>query len=242
MTRHAVTRRALVLCIAVCAALPASAAAAEPRQQKATGPAALWKAFPLSPRPSRTILGSYRPGVLPTTAADDMKNPLIVTLLLMVIAASSAVLLRPARARAPIRRSTGRVRSTPAHKPRPAANRTAAGDLRAFEERRFGTCEIRLWRGHGTCQLHATTGRDDEAIAMSRSFRLQNADTPDPNALRVLSDLRGRLEAAGWAIASGRDWYQREPSGRIAESAQEPLGQPRAHGGLRSGISRRSET
>lgn len=221
MTRHAVTPRlALVLCIAVCAALPASAAAAEPRHQKATGPAALWKAFPLSPRPTRTILGSYRPGALPTSGANDMKSPLIVTFLLMVIAASSAFLLRPALARAPIRRSTGRVRTTPAHKARSAANYAAAGDPKAPEERRFGPCEIRLWRGHGTCQLYATTGREDEAIAMSRSFRLQSPDAPDANALRALSDLRGRLEAAGWAIASGRDWYQREPTGRVSESAE----------------------
>jgi hypothetical protein len=228
MTRHAVTLRlALLLCIAVCAALPASAAAAEPRQQKTSGPAALWKAFPLSPRPSRTILGAYRPGVLPSSAADEVKSPLIVTLLLMVIAASSAVLLRPALARAPIRRSTGRVRATPAHKARrtaPAANGATAGEAKAPEERRFGTCEIRLWRGHGTCQLYATTGRDDEAIAMSRSFRLQNADKADPNALRALSDLRGRLEAAGWAIASGGDWYQREPAGRVSESAESSRG------------------
>jgi hypothetical protein len=221
MTRHAVTPRlALVLCIAVCAALPASAAAAEPRHQKATGPAALWKAFPLSPRPSRAMLGSYRPGALPTSGPNDMKSPLIVTFLLMVIAASSAFLLRPALARAPIRRSTGRVRTTPAHNARSAANRAAAGVPKAPEERRFGPCEIRLWRGHGTCQLYATTGREDEAIAMSRSFRLQSPDAPDANALRALSDLRGRLEAAGWAIASGRDWYQREPTGRVSESAE----------------------
>jgi hypothetical protein len=217
MTRTAVTPwLAIALCTVVLAAgLPASAGAAEPRQPKATGPAALWKAFPLSPRPSRAILGSYRPGVLPTSAADDVKSPLIVTLLLMVIAASSAVLLRPALARAPIRRSTGRVRTTPAHKAQgktPSASSAAAAGTRAPEERRFGTCEIRLWRGRGTCQLYATTGRDDEAIAMSRSFRLQSPDTPDANALRALSDLRGRLEAAGWAIASGRDWYQHLPS------------------------------
>jgi hypothetical protein len=220
MTRQAVTPRlALVLCIAVCAALPASAAAAEPRPPKATGPAALWKAFPLSPRPSRTILGSYRPAALPTTGANDMKSPLIVTFLLIVIAASSAFLLRPALARASIRRSTGRVRTTPAHNARSAANGAAAGP-KAPEERRFGTCEIRLWRGHETSQLYATTGREDEAIAMSRSFRLQGPDAPDANALRALSDLRGRLESAGWAIASGRDWYQREPTGRVGESAE----------------------
>lgn len=229
MTSTAVTPRlAIALCtVVLVAGLPASAGAAEPRQQKAAGPTALWKAFPLSPRPTGTMLGSYRPGVLPKTAADDMNSPLIVTLLLMVIAASSAVLLRPALARAPIRRSTGRVRTTPMHKARRtalAANGATAGEARAPEERRFGTCEIRLWRGHGTCQLHATTGRDDEAIAMSRSFRLQNADKPDPNALRALSDLRGRLEAAGWAIASGRDWYEREPTSRVSESARSSRG------------------
>jgi hypothetical protein len=230
MTRQAVTPRlALALCIVVCAAFPMSAAAAEPPHRKATGPAALWKAFPLSPRPSRTIIGSYRPGVLPTSSADDVKSPLIVTLLLMVIAASSAVLLRPAMARVPIRRSTGRVRTTAGHETRrtaPAANGAAPASATAPEERRFGTCEIKLWRGRGTCQLYATTGRDDEAIAMSRSFRLQNPDTPDANALHALSDLRGRLEAVGWAIASGRDWYQRELSGRASEPAESRRGGP----------------
>jgi hypothetical protein len=229
MTRQAVTRLALALAIVACAALPASAAAAEPRQQKATGPAALWKAYPLSPQPSTAILGSYRPGVLPPSTADDVKSPLIVTLLLMVIAASSAVLLRPALARVPVRRSTGHVRSTPTHKARgtaPASNSATAGDAKAPEERSLGTCEIRLWRGQGTCQLYATTGRDDEAIAMSRSFRLQNPDSPDANALRALSDLRGRLEAAGWTIASGLDWYEREPTGRVSESAKSSRGRP----------------
>jgi hypothetical protein len=231
MTRTAVTPRlAIALCTVVMAAgLPTSAGGAEPRQPKATGPAALWKAFPLSPRPSRTILGTYRPGVPPTSAADDVKSPLIVTLLLMVIAASSAFLLRPALARAPIRRSTGRVRTTPMHKAQrtaPAASGATAGNAKAREERRFGSCEIRLWRGHGTCQLYATKGRDDEAIAMSRSFRLQNVDEPDANAFRALSDLRERLDAAGWSIASGRDWYQREPTGHVSEPADSSGGGP----------------
>ena len=224
MTSQAVTPRlALALCIVVCAALPTAAAAAEPQRPKATGPAALWKAFPLSPRPSRTVLGSYRPGGLPMSTTDDVKSPLIVTLLLMVIAVSSAVLLRPALARAPIPRSRGRVRTTPTHEARrtdSAANGTREGNAATSEEGRLGTCEIRLWGGRGTCQLYATTGRDDEAIAMSRSFRLESPDAPDANSLSALSDLRGRLESAGWSIASGRDWYQREPTGRVSESAE----------------------
>jgi hypothetical protein len=224
MTRRAVKPRfAIALCIVVVAAMAAAspAAAAEPRKQKPTGPTALWKAFPLRPVPSRTFVDSYRAGALPTSAADDVKSPLIMTLLLMVIAASSAILLRPALARVPLRRSTGRVRATPTHvavrRTAPSANGATAEDSAlSSEEPRFGTCEIRLWRGHGTCQLYATTGRDDGAIAMSRSFRLQSSDTPDPNALRALADLRRRLEAAGWTIVSGRAWYQRKPAGRVS--------------------------
>jgi hypothetical protein len=230
MTRSPVkARSALALCVVVLAilatSLPTSAAGAEPRQQKATGPAALWKAYPLSPRPSRAFLGTYRPGVLPLSGTDDVKSPLVITLLLMIIAASSAILLRPAMARVPIGRSTGRVRQTPTHvdlrRTAHSANGATAGSSeRSSEERRLGTCEVRLWRGHGTCQLYATTGREDEAIAMSRSFRLQSPDEPTANALRALADLRRRLEGAGWTIASGRDWYQREPYGRVGERAQ----------------------
>ena len=219
MTGSPVRARSIVLCVVVlaslAAALPTSSARAEPRQQKATGPAALWKAFPLNPPASRSFFDIYRPGVLPTSGANDVKSPLVITLLLMVIAASSAVLLRPAIARVPIGRSTGRVRRTPTQMRRAASStnvRTAA-----FEERRLGACEIRMWRGHGTCQLYATTGRDDEAIAMSRSFRLESPDAPNSNALRALSDLRRRLEDAGWTIASGRDWYEREPSSHVIE-------------------------
>src|SRR5262245_27682438 len=222
MTRAPVTAGVLIVAsvagLAIsAAALPTSAAGAEPGQHKPTGPTALWKAYPLSPRPSTTFLGTYRPGVLPTSGTEDVKSPLVITLLLLVIAASSAVLLRPAMTRVPIGRSTGRVRRTPAQMRRaaPSTNGTTAGPDRAFEERRIGTCEIRMWRGHGTCQLYATTGREDEAIAMSRSFRLQSPDAPNANALRALSDLRQRLEDAGWTIASGRDWYEREPSSRV---------------------------
>jgi hypothetical protein len=208
----------------VSAALPTAAPGAAPRQQKATGPAALWHAYPLNPPPSRTFLGSYRPGVLPMSNA-DVKSPLIVTLLLMAIAASSAVLLRPALARVPIRRSTGRVRATPTRIDvrqlvRSGNGAQAADSAPSPWEQRLGTCEIRLWRGHGTCQLYATTGREDEAIAMSRSFRLQDPDTPNANALQALADLRRRLEASGWTIASGRDWYEAGPSGRVSESAR----------------------
>lgn len=228
MTRSPMrARSALVVCLAVlatsAAALPTSAAGAEPGQQKARGPAALWKAYPLSPRPSRSFLGTYRSSVLPTSGTDDVKSPLVITLLLMVIAASSAILLRPAMARVPIGRSTGRVRRTPARvdmrRAASSGNGSRAGDSEpSSEQRRFGTCELRLWRGHGVCQLYATTGRDDEAIAMSRSFRLQNPDQPNANAQRALVDLRRRLEDASWTIASGPDWYQREPSGRVSQS------------------------
>jgi len=228
MTRSpAKARSALALCVVVLGILatasPMSAAGAEPRQPKASGPAALWKAYPLSPRPSRAFLGTYRPGVVPMSATDDVKSPLVITLLLMVIAASSAFLLRPAMARVPIRRSTGRVRQTPTRvdvrrTARSANGATTGSSEPSSEERRLGTCEIRLWRGHGTCQLYATTGREDEAIAMSRSFRLQSPDEPNANALRALADLRRRLEDVGWTIAPGRVWYQREPSGRVSES------------------------
>jgi hypothetical protein len=217
MTGSPVRARSIVLCVVVlaslAAALPTSSAGAQPRQQKANGPAALWKAFPLNPPASRSFFDTYRPGVLPTSGANDVKSPLVITLLLMVIAASSAVLLRPAIARVPIGRSTGRVRRTPMQMRRaaPSTNVTMAGP------RGLGTCEIRMWRGHGICQLYATTGRDDEAIAMSRSFRLQSPDAPNSNALRALSDLRRRLEDAGWTIASGRDWYEREPSSHVIE-------------------------
>ena len=217
MTRSPVKARSIALYVVVLASLAAamatSSARAEPRQQKATGPAALWKAFPLNPPTSRSFLDTHRPGVLTTSGADDVKSPLVITVLLMVIAASSAVLLRPAIARVPIGRSTARVRRTPTQMRRAASstNVTTAGP------RRLGTCEIRMWRRDGTCQLYATTGRDDEAIAMSRSFRLQSPDAPNSNALRALSDLRRRVEDAGWTIASGRAWYAREPSSRIVE-------------------------
>jgi hypothetical protein len=220
-------RSVIALCVValaiLAAALPTSAAGAEPRQPKATGPSALWKAYPLNPRASRAFLGTYRPGVLPTSGADDVKSPIVITLLLMVIAASSAFLLRPAVARVPIGRSTGRVRQTPERVDvRRSAHSTNSATAResAFEERRLGTCEMRLWRGQGICQLYATTGRDDEAIAMSRSFRLGDSAAPNANALRALADLRRRLEDAGWLIASGRDWYEREPSGRVRESRE----------------------
>jgi hypothetical protein len=229
MTRSPVkARSALALSVVVLGILatasPVSAAGAEPRQPKASGPAALWKAFPLSPRPSRAFLGTYRPGLVPMSGTNDVKSPLVITLLLMVIAASSAFLLRPAMARVPIGRSTGRVRRTPTQMRRaaPSTNGTTAGPQRAFEERRLGTCEIRMWRGHGTSQLYATTGHDDEALAISRSFRLESPDVPNANALRALSDLRRRLEAAGWTIAPGQNWYEREPSGRVRHSADRP--------------------
>jgi hypothetical protein len=70
------------------------------------------------------------------------------------------------------------------------------------------SCEIRLWQDFTRCQLYAASGISEEAVALSRFFRLRDSEAPNEKAFRVLSDFLARLARDGWTVvARGPSWY-----------------------------------
>jgi hypothetical protein len=87
----------------------------------------------------------------------------------------------------------------------PPPHRRGARQPRASVE----SCDIRLWRGYVKCQLYATIRGSDEALAVSRHFRLRDKDAPSASAQRALADLLAELERRGWTVVlDGPIWYQ----------------------------------
>lgn len=85
------------------------------------------------------------------------------------------------------------------------------------------SCEIKLWRGFVKYQLYATYPGSEEAIAVSRYFRLRDPEAPGAGAQRALADLVAELEQGGWRVAADSTiWHQqRLPRSRRLDSTGE---------------------